>query len=150
MGNLDLGKVYKISNEKLDMQYAVAMSGAAQLEVVRVLHSTSNESLDAIIRHGFKVGGYGVPVRNGQAHGSGVYLTTAARSAARYALKSRCNYILMLNLCRTFECVTSGEPRNNSRPVLDAQSKLVNVYVQPDKDLVYSMYIVEFQRKKSL
>lgn len=145
LGNLDVLSVYKIANEHLDMQYAVAVSAVNHLDAVRVLHGTSTQSIDAIIRHGFKVGGQGVPVRNGTVHGAGVYLTTDPKLAASYARRFNCKYLLMSQLCRTYQCVTKGEAStHNSLPVVENTTKRHRVYVQPEKDLVRPLYVVEF------
>lgn len=147
MGDLDVLSVFKISNEDLDVQYAIAMSGVEHSDVVRAIHGTSYESLDAIIRHGFKIGGQGVPRRNGAAHGAGVYLTTDPHYAAGYAHNLHCRYLLVSELCRTEKCVTKGEASSRSSlPVLEFEKKekLYNVYVQPEKDLVRPLYVVEF------
>lgn len=125
--------MFKISNEELDIQYAMAMSATSQLEVLLVLHGTSMASIDATIRHGFKVGGDGVLVRYGKAHGSGVYLSTNPKSAAKYALSSNCSYILISGLCRTSECVTKGELCSNSRHVINEHPNCPMYMYNPTK-----------------
>lgn len=133
IGAMDVVSVRKLRNEDVDMAFAVAVSGVpGEHRLVKVLHGTNVDAIDAIVREGFKVGGEEVEMRHGKAHGKGVYLTNAAELAVSYSQNYNCKHLMLCELCVDKKCIRACG----------------SVYVQPDKALVRPLYVVEFDIPK--
>jgi len=131
LGKMDVLSVKKLRNEEVVMAFVIAVSGVpGEPKIVKVLHGTNVDAIDAIVREGFKVGGEEVEVRNGSALGKGVYLTTTPETAVQYSLQCKCNYLLLCELCVDKNCNT----------------KSTGIYVQPDKALVRPLYVRPHRR----
>lgn len=141
LGNMDVLSVYKVRNEEVDLQFVIAVSGAEQMEMVKVLHGTTTESVDLIVQQGFKVGGVDVPVRHGTALGKGVYLTTSSQLATSYSNNHQCKYVILSELCVTPDTKLNSHLRGRRK----RQPAKNDVYVQPDKTLVRPLYVAEFR-----
>lgn len=144
LGTTNVENVYEVRNEALDMQYAVAVSGADKLCSQRMLHGTSTESVDAIVREGFKVGGVEVNMRHGAGNGKGIYLTAEAGVAVGYSKRQSSKYLVLSETCVTPGCfMEAGKREQYGNPV--ASEPLYRTVVQPDKTLVRPLYVVEFR-----
>lgn len=164
LGSFDVEAVYEVRNETLDMQYAIAVSGANGICSQRMLHGTSVRSVDAIVREGFKVGGVEVMQKHGAANGRGIYLTAEPRVAARYSNRECSQYIILSETVVTPECFKRGEGKSGgvggfggpvkTEPVAgaattgareDPTKPAYSIVVQPHKALVKPLYVVEFK-----
>lgn len=145
LGSVDVVAVYKVWNEELDMQYAIAVSGAKQMCSQKMLHGTATASVDSIVREGFKVGGVDVPVRHGSALGKGIYLTSTASVAINYSSMLGSKYIVLSETCVTPDCPrTPNLSYERGKKAVMSAPEFCTV-VQPDKALVRPLYVVEFR-----
>lgn len=79
----------------------------------------------------------GDPVKNGNVHGQGIYLTTEPTIAARYAYGEGNRYIMVADLCVTkvyFRMIETAS-------ALNITDKVFTVYMQPDKMLVRPQFV---------
>lgn len=92
MSNLTSKKVVKVEvihNAELSTRYNFMKGSFANQKMPTdetfVFHGTTKESIEKIIKEGFKVGGEGVPMRCGAAHGRGVYTATNPEISMPYS-----------------------------------------------------------------
>ncbi len=79
--------IFRVDNANLKAEYDRALTNekfnGTYIQSITTFHGTP--AVDSIVREGFRVGGFGVPIRNGARHGKGVYSTTMPPLAARFA-----------------------------------------------------------------
>ncbi|GLJ13963.1 hypothetical protein SUGI_0223310 [Cryptomeria japonica] len=76
--NIALTKSYEKAKQKF-------IEAKKPLEEMLVFHGTDRNAIEKIVEEGFKIGGDGIPVRNGRAYGSGVYTASDASISIPYA-----------------------------------------------------------------
>ncbi len=119
--------IFRVDNAKLEAAYDRAISNQklyrTYIQSITTFHGTP--AVDSTVREGFCVGGVGVPIRNGWAHGQGVYSTTMPSFAAIYANGGR---LLMCDLCVTNRTRIAG-----------------HIHVQPNNALIRPAYAIELR-----
>lgn len=161
LGSFDVFLVYEVRNETLDMQSAIAISGATKICSQKMLYGTSFEAVDSIVREDFKVGGVAVKDGHGAANGRGIYLTAQAATAASYRRKERSKCIILSETIVTPACfkqttrppgltveafegaANAGATSEGGR--VNPMAPEYSIVVQPDKALVRPLYVVEFK-----
>ncbi|MCO5567021.1 hypothetical protein L7F22_020704 [Adiantum nelumboides] len=99
-------KVEKVEytwNQELDDRYQIKKQlfekEKKAVNELLVFHGTTKESIDKIVREGFKVGGEkGVPIRCGAAYGHGVYTAASPEISIPYSQSSKM-MLLSIALC---------------------------------------------------
>jgi len=97
-------------------------------------HGTRNEAIELIIKTGFKIGGEGVAVASGQAHGSGVYTSEDPAFAMRYIKDGR-KRLLFARVCVS----------SDSKIV--KQGKLIQQLIVKNVHQLLPCYIVHYANK---
>jgi len=89
-------------------------------------HGTTGHAIDAIVKEGFKIGGQGVPIRNGSANGKGIYSSELPSVAMGYVRSSSRgdNRLLFSRLCPSVTPIeTLGPMVNYTWRCVDMSSK---------------------------
>ncbi|KAH9314167.1 hypothetical protein KI387_022794, partial [Taxus chinensis] len=76
--NIALTKSYEKAKQKF-------IEDSKPVEEMLVFHGTDRNAIEKIVEEGFRIGGEGIPVRNGRAYGSGVYTASDPSISIPYA-----------------------------------------------------------------
>lgn len=109
--------------KRLDLR----MSGAVLREGL-MFHGTARDTIDKILREGFKIGGQGVPVATGTALGTGVYVSEDPQFAMRYIRDSH-TQLLFARVLITDDCTIRKESGVIQQLVVKNIDQLLPCYV---------------------
>eukprot|EP01018_Ginkgo_biloba_P035956 Gb_31147 [translate_table: standard] len=132
-----VGKVELILNMELQKRYETSKQKFTEekkkVEEMLVFHGTDKNAIEKIIEEGFKIGGDGIPVRNGRAFGSGVYTALDPSISIDY---TRGGSMVLLSLALVGQEGSDYNKGGND-----------GVFVLHKSDYLLPKYIVHFQKK---